>query len=51
MLEPFIDSVHNEDLIPIDSRNGVVIYSINYESLEKRDEEFRRKLIELGKKQ
>lgn len=40
-----MDTLHNDDLILIDTYEGIGIYKIDYESAKKRDIEFTRQLI------
>ena len=42
-------NVHNDDLIPIDSYEGITIYRVNYEQALEREREFIRKMIALRK--
>lgn len=43
-------SIHNDDLIPLDSYEGITVYAIDYESAINRHNEFIRSLILLRKK-
>jgi hypothetical protein len=43
-------NVHNDDLIPIDTYEGITCYAINWGQAEEREIAFIQRLIELRKK-
>jgi hypothetical protein len=42
-------SIHNDDLTPIRTYEGVTIYSIDYDRAEQRGRDFIKKLIQIRK--